>query len=74
MMDSYVRPDEHACKGRMKRIFFELRYEVACELIGSYRSDVHVAMSMLMLIGYFHLATGRSIWRESEIVLYVRLF
>ena len=32
--------------------------------------DVHVAMSMLMLIGYFYLATGRSIWREKEIVLF----
>ena len=34
--------------------------------------DVHVAMSMLMLIGYFHLTTGQRIWREREIVLYVR--
>ena len=36
--------------------------------------DVQVAMNMLMLIGYFHLATGRSMWRESDSVLYVRLF
>ena len=37
VLDSYVRPDEHACKGRMKR-FLELKYEVDCGLIGTYRS------------------------------------
>ena len=36
--------------------------------------DVQVAMNMLMLICYFHLATGQSMWRERDSVFYVRLF
>ena len=38
VLDSYVRPDEHACKGRMKKDFLEFRCEVACGLIVTYRS------------------------------------
>ena len=68
VLDSYVRPDEHARKGRSKLNFLQFQYEVSRDLIGQFRgrqrvgrphSDEYVSADRLLPLGHWPVYVER---------------